>query len=268
MAERHSARASQKLRDALWEASQQSQQTDGAFREPLFKHLADVGDDDLVDSLIAFAGDDSQRHAMLTDLIGRAARQLAPEDEPPPDNPGAQAWKTLTAVVGVLHGSGAHPLGKLGFISDDLFNYLLNEAREQRPVDATLRRAVGTAGDGLTALAESRQLSDAIEAALGFPVEPTGDAVYEFDPPGSHVRTHVDSRDYEIVYHLLLEHRADDGRVGTSELIAHLPDRDRPARIPLDPVESLVLRGRGTIHSWRALRDDEHRILVAVGFRR
>lgn len=265
MSDRHSARATHQLRNALWEASHQSRQTNGSFYDALFTHLAGVDGDDPADSLIAFAGDDAQHRATLTDLIGRAARTLAPDDEPPLDDAGRMIWTTFTTVVGRLHGSGAYELGKLDFISDDLFDYLLNEAREQQPADANSRRAVGAAGDGLTALAGSRQLSDAVEAALGFPVEPTGDALYEFDPPGSHVRTHVDSRDYEIVYHLLLEHA---GGNGTSELIAHLPERDRPARLPLRPGESLVLRGRGTIHSWKALGDDERRILVAVGFRR
>jgi len=32
------------------------------------------------------------------------------------------------------------------------------------------------------------------------------------------------------------------------------------------PGEAVALRGRGTIHSWEPLRDDEHRTMTAIGF--
>ena len=93
---------------------------------------------------------------------------------------------------------------------------------------------------------------------------PTYDALYEYDPPGSHVGIHLDGRGYEIVVHLLVEHTGG----GSSVLTAHLPDTTTPARIELRVGEALILRGRGTIHSWRALGEGERRILVAIGFQR
>lgn len=260
-----SARASEILRRALWEASQTAQQTDGAFRDELQKQLNNFSDDDLASSLVAFVGPDADRRAALTNTIGRIARQLAP-GEAPPSGDAATLWPVLVSVADRLNGSGAYPLGRLDFISNEIFEQLLDEARSERPADADSRRSIGQAGDALAALAMSRQLREAVGSTLGFPVTATGDALYEFDPPGSHVRTHVDSRDYEIVYHLLLEHGAPKGRSSTSVLIAHLPDTSHPTRLPLNPGESLVLRGRGTIHSWKALGDDERRILIAVGF--
>ena len=261
------ARANALLRDALWEASQTSKQTDDVFREGLRKILFDGAGDTLADSLIAFAGGDAERRAAFTNLIGRAARTFAPNADPPRAGEADVAWKNLIAILDTLQGSGAHALGRLDFISSDLFEYLVAEAREQRPADSGSRRSTAPAGDGLAALAVSRQLSEAVDAALGFSVEPTGDAVYEFDPPNSHVNIHVDSRDYEFVYHLLHEHRR-DGRAVASELIAHLPDHESPARLLLNVGESLVLRGRGTLHSWKPLGPDEHRMLIAVGFAR
>jgi hypothetical protein len=113
----------------------------------------------------------------------------------------------------------------------------------------------------------SRQLRECVSAALGFAVVPTYEAVYEYDPPGSHVGTHVDSRAYEIVFHLLLEHASSLGDAGESVLVVHLPGEWSPTRIAVSPGDAVVLRGRGTIHSWQAMGDDDRRTLVAVGFR-
>ena len=54
----------------------------------------------------------------------------------------------------------------------------------------------------------------------------------------------------------------------SSELIAHLPSATTAARVELRVGEALVLRGRGTLHSWRALGGEERRILTAIGFKR
>ena len=259
-----SGRANDVLRGVLWETSQSAQQTDDAFRVALIAHLDGHSGDDLTTSLLEFAGHDGDRRATLTNLIGRVARHLVP-GEASPSGDAAMLWPTLIAVVDRINGSGTYPLGKLDFITDDVFERLLDEARATRPADSDARRSIGQAGPELEALAMSDQLRDAVSGALGHSVTATGDALFEFDPPGSHVRTHVDSRDYEIVYHLLLEHASPRGG-GESVLIAHLPGANAPRRLPLKPGESLVLRGRGTIHSWKALRDDERRILIAVGF--
>jgi hypothetical protein len=162
-----------------------------------------------------------------------------------------------------------HALGRPRFVSDVLFRSLVAESRRQFPLGegVSATRETGRAGDTLAALAVSRQLRECVSAALGFAVEPTYEAVYEYDPPGSHVRTHVDSRDYEVVFHLVLEHASSLSDASQSALVVHLPGERSPTRIALGPGDAVVLRGRGTIHSWRALGDDERRTLVAVGFR-
>jgi hypothetical protein len=230
------------------------------------KHLVEADDDAVAEWMIRFVGPDADRRAQLTDIIGRAARQMAPNGEPPSDGASATAWEVLVDVADRLNGSGAVSLGRLDFISDVLLDELRNEARTQRPDDSATRRMTGPAGDALAALAASRQLREAVADALGFRVEPTWDAIYEYDPPGSHVRTHVDSRDYEIVYHLLLEHDSPTDGAGESVLIAHLPGGRGPARLSVRSGDSLVLRGRGTIHSWKPLGEDERRTLIAIGF--
>lgn len=249
--------------------------TDAVPREFADELLATLRADDSTGALLAqrlvdCAGDGADRRAALVDFVGHAARVLAPYDDPPADGAPASAWLALVAVADSLNGSGAYPLGRPRFISDALFRSLIEESHRQIASSEGLgaSRATGQAGDALAALAVSRQLRESVSRAVGFAVIPTYDALYEYDPPGSHVRTHVDSRDYEIVVHLLLEHTSSASGGGVSVLIAHLSGEAAPTRIGLHAGEALVLRGRGTLHSWQALGGDEHRILTAIGFRR
>ena len=229
--------------------------------------LRAAGNAPLVDRLLSIATDDARR-ATLIDFIGHAARSLARQDEPPTESAAAAAWDALVAAADALNGSGAHALGRLRFVSDSFFQRLVDEAHSQLSSQTELptSRAVARAGDTLAKLATSAQLRQTVSRAVGFAVVPTYDALFEYDPPGSHVAAHVDSGEYEIVLHLLLEHIAPGGD-GASILTAHLPNTT-PARITLRAGESLALRGRGTIHSWRPLSSDERRIMIAVGFRR
>jgi hypothetical protein len=163
-----------------------------------------------------------------------------------------------------------HALGRPLFISDQLFRRLIDEARREHASSASVApgRAIATASETLAALAASRQLRECVANAVGFAVTPTYRAVYEYDAPGSHVHTHLDGRGYDIVFHLLLEHGSAAGGDRDSTLLAHMADESSPVRVRLRVGEALVLLGRGTLHSWRALGDDETRMLTAIGFRR
>ena len=195
----------------------------------------------------------------LGDVLGVFAQRLTPAGD---------AWPALVRALDLLYGSGVHPLGRLDFVGDELLELLRAEARAHRPEQQLpgRRPAPGRAGRTLASLAVSRQLREAVSDAVGFAVAPTHDAVYQYDPPGSHVRTHVDTRDYHLVLHLLVEHTLPaDGSPG-SALLAHLPGPPGPRRVPLAAGEAVVLQGRGTIHSWEPLRADEQRTLIAIGF--
>lgn len=203
------------------------------------------------------------------DVLGSVARRLAASGEAPAQGAAAEAWDAIAVALDRLFGSGVQHLGRLPFVTDALLDLLLAEARQRLPLRAgTSRPAPGPPGRALAALAVSGKLRRAVEDAFGFAVEPTFDAVYLYDPPGSHVRTHVDTRDYELVVHLVLEHAAPADGSGGSALLAHLPAAREPQRLPVAPGEAVALRGRGTIHSWEPLRDDEHRIMTAIGFAR
>ncbi len=216
--------------------------------------------------LIEFAGTDAERREAVADAIGIAARRLAPEGDPPA-GPEAGRWRALLGAADRLYGSGVHPLGRLNFLSDALLELLVAESRERRPneEDAT-RRTVGEAGHALAGLAVSRQLREALGEALGHAVRPTYDAIYLYEPPGSHVRTHIDARDYEVVFHLVLEHTLPGDGSGGSALVVHLPGETGARRLRFRPSESVALRGRGTVHSWDRLGDGEWRTLSAIGF--
>lgn len=217
--------------------------------------------------LAAAAGPDGARREVLGDVIGSVARRLAQTGEAPTEGAAAEAWQALASTLDQLYGSGVQALGRLPFISDALLDLLVAEARQQLPEQEEARRpAPGPPGRVLASLAVSPKLREAVATAFGCAVAPTYDAVYLYDPPGSHVRTHVDTRDYELVFHLILEHTLPrDGSQG-SALVVHLPAEPEPRRVPVEPGEAVALRGRGTIHSWEPLRYDEHRTMIAIGF--
>lgn len=157
------------------------------------------------------------------------------------------------------------PLGRLPFVTDALLALLRREAREELVLEpGPSRPAPGRAGRALAALAVSPKLRAAVSRELDADVEPTYEAVYLYDPPGSRQPLHRDRDEYEIVVHLVLEHELPaDGSPG-SALVVHL--EEGPRRIPIEPGEAVALRGRETLHAWEPLRDDEERILTALGF--
>lgn len=223
----------------------------------------------LTEWLLESVGPAGERREQVADAISIAARELTPAAEPPSEPSAAPGWNALVAVADLLSGSGVHELGRLPFLGDRILNALVAESRAERPDGpATGRRTVARAGGVLAGLAVSRQLRGALGDALGFAVVPTYDAIYLYEPPGSHVRTHVDARDYEIVFHLILEHELPANGSAGSALIVHLPRERKPTRVRLRPGEGVALRGRGTIHSWEPLEDGERRTLTAVGFER
>jgi hypothetical protein len=223
---------------------------------------ADGEERELADWLETFAGPNGERRETLADVVTLIVRNLADGDGPPA-GPGARdLWRELVRLTDRLFGSGVAPLGRLPFVSDRLLELLAEEAggaerREDR---------AGEAGRFLASLAVSRKLCDAVASAVGFPVDPTYRAVYLYDIPGSHVETHVDSHDYEVVFHLILDHVVPDGE--GSALVVHRVDETEPHRVRVRPGEAVALRGRGTIHSWEPMGPAEHRTLVAIGFER
>ena len=78
----------------------------------------------------------------------------------------------------------------------------------------------------------------------------------------------MDVREYELTFHLTVEHSLPPGQPGGSALIVHPPGQPGPSRLPLPPGHAAVIRGRGTLHSWEPLGDAERRVLTAVGFER
>ena len=222
---------------------------------------------DLVSWLVAAGGRDPERREVLGDVLGSLARRLADTGKPPTEDAAGEAWQALASALDQLFGSGVRALGRLPFITDALLELLVTEARQQRPEqNGPGRPAPGPPGRALASLAVSPKLRDAVATAFGGAVAPTYDAVYQYDPPGSHVRTHVDTRDYELVFHLILEHALPQDGSDGSALVVHLSAEPGPRRLPVKAGEAVALKGRGTIHSWEKLRDDEHRTMTAIGF--
>ncbi len=218
--------------------------------------------DNLAEWLAGFATDEQRKEA-LVDIVSLIARELAPDDEPPSAGGASELWQALVILTDHLYGSGVEPMGRLPFISDRLLEMLASESRNAgRRVDRA-----GEAGRVLASLAVSGKLRDAVTTAVGFPVIPTYRAVYLYDIPRSHVRTHVDTHDYEVVFHLILEHTVPEAEAG-SALVVHQVGERSARRVRLEPGEAVALRGRGMIHSWEPMGAQEHRTLIAIGFHR
>jgi hypothetical protein len=219
-------------------------------------------------SLAAMSGDEEERSA-LADLAGSAARRLAPDDEPPTGSAAAFAWLVLVTMADRLYGSSVAALGRLPFVSGRLVELMAHEARAQLGhLPDSGSRSTAPGARALNALAVSRKLQDAISGGLGTPVAPGYRALYAYDPPSSHVATHLDSREYEQIFHMILEHEPPSDGTPGSALVAHLPNRPAPVHISLRPGEGVALCGRGTLHSWQRLGPGERRTMVEIAWTR
>jgi hypothetical protein len=236
----------------------------------LLRRLGEDHEDETATALgaaLAASVDSEEERSALADVAGTIARRLAPEDEAPREPGAAFAWLVLVATANRLYTSAVASLGRLPFISDRLLELMADEARaalgDRSGADA---RVTAPGGRALAALAVSRKLQNAIGDGLKAPVAPGYRALYAYDPPSSHVRTHLDSSEYELIFHMILEHQLpSDGSPG-SALVAHLPERSAPLHISLRPGEGLALSGRGTVHSWQRLRPDEQRTMVEIAW--
>ena len=203
----------------------------------------------------------------LTSAVARAGRQLARRGEISSDRDAGIAWRALVLAAATLGHAGVYPLERLSFVTDQLLRKIAREAHERRPEGETGGRTTGAAGDVLAGLVVSRQLREAISRAVGTPVVPTYDALYEFDSGASEVGLHLDAEGYELTFHLLVEHSDGDLPSG-STLIAHDARATSAQHFVLRPGDAIVIGGRGTFHSWAPLGPGESRVLVAAGFRR
>lgn len=233
------------------------------------RRLAEGSADGLGAWLAGLAANDGERRAALADVVGLIARRIAPVgSEAPSAGAEGEAWQMLATAVDLLYGGGACAVGRLPFIGPKRLAELAAEARRQLPERSESgERIAAGAGPALADLAVSRQLREAVSDAFGFAVAPTYGAVYMYDPPGSHVPTHVDRRSYELVFHMTLEHEPADGS-DRSALVVHPVGELGPTRLLLAPGEGVALRGRGTIHSWEPLGESERRTLIGIGFER
>jgi len=176
----------------------------------------------------------------------------------------ALAWRALIIAAGRLHESGVRRLPTRAFLNRADFDALVREGQRRRPATRARRTQYGPPGPRLRRLAVDRRLQRAATRALGVRLDPACTAVYMYDPPRSHVPPHMDSKAFEIVVHVVLEHQRPAH--GGSALVVHRPRRD--VRMALAPGQAVVLAGRGAVHQWEPLGADEHRMLIAIGFTR
>ena len=140
-----------------------------------------------------------------------------------------------------------HRLGRLPFVGGRLLSELAAEGERQRPG--------GSPGDVLRRLAVSRQLREAVSAAVGEAMVPTYHALYQYHDEGTKLRRHRDGDGYDVVFHLTVFHEAPSSVLVVDE-----------EAVSLAVGEGLVLRGQEVVHGWTPMAPGERRTLVAVGF--
>jgi hypothetical protein len=146
-------------------------------------------------------------------------------------------------------------LGRPSFLTHRLLAGLAAEAAAQQPpLDPATRRGIGPPGRVLAGLAVSRQLREAVAAAVGAPAKSTHRAVYQYESGGSHVRAHLDTADYPLVVHLMVA-----GATSSALVVGDV-------RVPLAVGEAVVLRGASVRHAWEPLAPSDTRTLTAIGF--
>ena len=149
------AEALERGRDALDSGRERTRGGERALIDELIEWLGqDAAGTALGTWLAEFAGADEDRRATLADVAGLAARQLARDASTPPGTAETQALEALSIAVDRLYGAGAHPLGRLPFMTDALLARLVAEAREALPERPDEGRQIA-AGAG-TALARLR----------------------------------------------------------------------------------------------------------------
>jgi hypothetical protein len=216
--------------------------------------------------LETFADADERRRLALADLLGLAARALALDGRVPSDAAGAAAWRATLTTVDRLYGGGAHRLGRLRFIDDErLIALLVEAAQSQRTANAEAQQ-LGDPGPALRDLAVDPQLAAAVSDAVGFSVTPSYRAVYMYFAPGARIQPHVDHADYEVIFHLTLEHVPPEDGSGRAALVVFRLD-EPPLRVELAPGEAIALRGRGSIHTREPINAGEHWTTLAIGFK-
>lgn len=214
--------------------------------------------------LTAYVDRHPDRRDWLTDRMRHAARRLAVHGNPPRTRARLLAWHALILAARRLHTGRLVRLRRGSFLSDRGWHALRDEARQLAPVMRRRRTHYSAPGPVLQRLAVDRRLQRGVSRAIGFAVEPAYTAVYMYDPPLAHMPPHLDSSDFEIVVHVVLEH---DGwrRAQSSALIVHHPHRD--VRCAVAPGAAIVLAGRGAVHQWEPLGAQERRTLIGIGFR-
>ena len=145
-----------------------------------------------------------------------------------------------------------------------MLDALIREGRSRRPATRARRTQYAPPGPVLRRLAVDRRLQRAASRALGRRLVPAYRAVYMYDPPRSHMPPHLDSEDFEVIVHVVLEHVRPKRGQG-SALVVHRRRGD--VRLAVAPGQAVVLAGRGAVHQWERLGAGESRLLIGIGYR-
>lgn len=206
---------------------------------------------------------DRVRRQWLADRLRRAVLALASGGRAPGRGARAEAWALAIDIAARLHVAGAWRLPASRVLPPDQLVRLSREAARCRPARVETHTRYAAPGPALRQLAVSAALADAVTEAVGRAVRPAFTAVYMYDPPGIRVPPHLDTADFEIVVHLVLEHQR-PRRARGSALVLYGDDRSR--RLGLAVGAAVALGGRGQVHRWEPLGPAESRTMAAIGF--
>jgi hypothetical protein len=156
----------------------------------------------------------------------------------------------LVALAAHLHPAGWWWTDPLRIFDDALLDALRAEAQPTVTTDTA---------PVLAALCTSDAVADAASRAAGRPLVPSLSAAFQFD---EELPIHLDREPFHFVLHVVIEHYHPPGAPG-ARLRMLGPTGEQ--RLAPGVGEGLVLAGRGTLHCWEPLAEDERRTMIAIG---
>lgn len=156
----------------------------------------------------------------------------------------------LVALAAHLHPAGWWWTDPLRIFDDGLLDALCAEAQPTVTPDTA---------PVLAALCTSGVVADAASRAAGRPLVPSLSAAFQFD---EELPIHLDREPFHFVLHVVIEHHRPPG---APEARLRILEPTGVQRLAPGVGEGLVLAGRGTLHCWEPLAEDEHRTMIAIG---
>ncbi|TFB94442.1 hypothetical protein E3O10_01320 [Cryobacterium luteum] len=206
--------------------------------------------------------------ANLKLILGLSAGNLVPSS----DSLAAESRRAVSETLELLcpydvpDPRGLQYRGRPDFLTDDLFDRLLQESISKReiaiPFDEHYLGAGGLVADDVALSAELAALVESVVPGA----ESTGIASYLFyKDEGQGIDPHIDTDIFSLNILMMLQHRLPGTEVEPSALYMHYPDGSEE-RLQLQPGEVVIFLAGTQAHSRTRIGADESVSILTFGF--